>query len=225
MNNYHLRFTPYDISGYSFEWLKRYNKHIVAQEDVEDDGTPLLHFHILIVTDNAKDTVRDMAKARLRIPSVNGKGKNNKYYALIPDWKDPGYICKYDNIIQNEGYTEKELMDFVKSGKEKYLNKVEKTPAEHSVTAVVKAKSPRIPYQQDVIARAYADWINYKKKCKEEGVEEDRYEVIDMVCKAMREVSKSLNEYLIRDICNAVLYDDPEWRNHVLRRLKSNIKL
>lgn len=228
MRTYHLRFTPCDLSGYTFDWLTRYPKFIVAQEDLDDDGLPLLHYHILIESDNVKDTIRDMAKDRLRIPSSGGKGKNNKYYALIPDWLDPGYICKYNKILYSQGYTEKTLMEFVVSGKEKYLDKV-KTPAENSVTAVSQKlptpKCPRIPYQQEIIAIAYADWLNYKKKCAIEELQIHPHEVVDFVCKAMREKSRGINSYLLQDIVNAILYDDPDFRERTLQRLKSKIQV
>ena len=116
---FHLRFTPYDISGYTFDFLNIYDKYILAQEDLEDDGTPLLHYHILIDTDYEVQSVRNAAKTALKIPK-SGKGKNNKYYALITDWKDPGYICKYNNVIKSKGFSERQIMDYVISGKKTY---------------------------------------------------------------------------------------------------------
>lgn len=228
MKLFHLRFTPCDLSGYNFDWLERYHKFIVAQEDLEDDGTPLLHYHILIETDNAKDSIRDMAKNRLRIPSGNGRGKNNKYYALIEDWYDISYICKYNQILCSQGYSEKELLEFVESGKKKHLNKVVETPAENSVTVGSKTsspKSPRIPYQQQIIAIASAEWYKYKRQCNEQGFEIDKTQVIEFVCNAMREVSRGINQYLLQDIVNAVLFDDPDYRERTLQRLKSKIQV
>lgn len=225
---YHLRFTPYDLSGYTFEWLERYQKYIVAREDVEDDGTPLLHYHILIDTDAHKDTVRDMVKTKLPIPA-GGRGKNNKYYALIADWKDPGYICKYNNVEKTKGFTEKELLDFVVSGKKKYLEKVEKTPAENSVTAESRstptAKTPRIPYQQQIISIASAEWYKYKRDCKDNNYEIDSYRVVDFIMKAMREISRGCNEYLIQDLTNAILFDDLDFRQRTLDRIKSRVRI
>jgi len=229
MNTYHLRFTPYDLSGYAFDWLARYDRFICAEEEYDDEGNPLKHFHMLIVSDNAPNSIRDLAKDRFRIPSGNGRGKNNKYFALFTDWKDPGYICKYNKVLSSKGYSEKELMDFVISGKNKYPVKTEKTPAEDSVTAGSKskptAKSPRIPYQQQIISIAYADWINHKKKRQEEGIEASPYDLVEIVCKAMREQSRGINAFLLQDICSAVLFDDPDYRERTLLRLKSKISL
>lgn len=223
-----LRFTPHDLSGYKFDWLQRYDKYIVAQEDRDSSGNYLLHYHILIDTDAHKDTVRDMVKTKLPIPP-GGKGKNNRYYSLTADWKDPGYICKYNNIQESKGYTEKELMDFVVSGKKKYLDKVEKTPAENSVTAESRstptAKTPRIPYQQQIISIASAEWYKYKRQCKEEGYEIDPYKTTDFIMMAMRQVSRGCNEYLIQDLVNAILFDDLDFRQRTLDRIKSRIRI
>lgn len=230
MRTFHLRFTPYDLSGYTFDWLDRYLKYIVAQEDLDDNGNPLFHYHIYIEADNAKDSIRDMAKNKLGIPSDNGRGKNNKYYALIPDWNDPGYICKYNQILYSKGFAEKTLVDFVISGKKRYLDKVESPPAELSGEKAPAArktsttpKSPRIPYQQQIIAIAYADWLNYKKKCATEQIEPSPYEAVEFVCKAMREQSRGINIYLVQDCVNALLYDDPDFRERTLNRIKSKI--
>lgn len=224
MRTYHLRFTPCDLSGYTFDWLTRYPKYIVAQEDENDIGEEFLHYHILIESDNAPDSIRDMAKKQLGIHSTGGKGKNNKYYALIQDWLDPGYICKHNNILHSKGYTEKTLMEFVVSGKEKYLNK-QKTPATAGEKSSTTPKCPRIPYQQEIIAIAYVEWLKYKKQCATDDLEVHPHEVVDFVCKAMREKSRGINAYLLQDIVNAVLYDDPDFRERTLKRLKSKIQV
>lgn len=233
MKTFSVRFTPKpegldDISGWSFEYLKKYEKYIVAREDKDKQGQSVpVHYHIYIETSYGEATIRQTTKEALRLP-VGGRGKNNGYYSLIPDWKDPGYICKYNDILDSKGFTEKELVDCVVSGKNKYLNKVEKVQAEHTVTAGPKpptAKTPRIPYQQQIISIAYAEWMKYKKQCRDEGVQEDRYQVIELVCKAMREVSRGINAYLLQDICNAILYDDPDYREQTLQRLKSKLTL
>lgn len=224
---FHLRFTPYDLSGYNFKWLERYTRFILAQEDENDEGEDHLHYHILIDTDAHRDSVRDMVKTKLPIPP-SGRGKNNKYYALIENWQDPGYICKHNKVQSSKGFSESEILEFVVLGKKKYLDKVEKTPAENSVTAVKSStapKSQRIPYQQQIIAIASADWYKYKKECKEQGFEVNKYELVEFVCKAMREVSRGINEYLLKDICNAVLFDDLDYRTQTLDRLKSKIQL
>lgn len=221
---FHLIFTPHDLSGYTFDWLERYDKFIVAKEYGKKENH--LHYHILIETDAKKDTVRDMAKLRLRIPAGQ-RGKESKYYALLSDWKDPAYICKSNDIQIFKGYSEKQIMEFVIEGKNKYPGKVD-SPVELSgekAPAARKPREPRVPFQQQVIAIASAEWYKYKKECKDQGFVIDKHEVIEFVCKAMREVSRGINEYLLKDICNAILFDDLDYRSNVLQRLKSKIDL
>lgn len=227
---FHLIFTPHDLSGYTFEWLERYDKYIVAKEIGKKKKH--LHYHILIVTDAKHDTVRDMAKSRLHIPPGQ-RGKESKYYALLSDWKDPGYICKSNDVQAYKGYSEKEIMDFVISGKKKYLEEVDETPAENSVTAAkspITAKSPRIPYQQQIIAIADAEWYKIKREYKEKNqftmsVSEAKGIIVDLVCKAMREVSRGINPYLLQDCVYAIFYDDVDYKDIVLEKLKSRIQL
>jgi len=231
---YSIRFTPHpvgleDISGWSFDYLQKYERYIVCREDKDKQGHSVpVHYHIFIETTYGEATIRQATKESLRLPA-GGRGKNNGYYSLIPDWKDPGYICKYNAILVSKGYTEKEIMDFVISGKNKYLLKVEKTPAENSVTAGQKSttpKSPRIPYQQEIISIAYAEWIKLKKSRLEADMTQvDVYDLVPIVCKAMREKSRGINAYLLQDICNAILFDDPDYQERTLQRLKSKIQL
>jgi len=235
MNTFSIRFTPQpvDLSGitdFSFDYLNRYEKFILAREDKDKQGQSVpVHYHIYVETTYGEATIRQTTKEALRLPAA-GRGKNNGYYSLIPNWKDPGYICKYNDIQTTKGYTEKELLDFVISGKKKYLHKMEKSPAENSVTAETKskptAKTPRIPYQQQIISIAAADWYNHKKRLREENAcNADAYDLPQFVMKAMREVSRGINEYLLQDICNAILYDDLDFRERTLERIKSKLKL
>lgn len=238
LNCYSIRFTPHpvncnDISGWSFEYLKKFEKYIVAREDKDKLGRSVpVHYHIYIETSYGEATLRQKTKESLRLPA-GGRGKNNGYYSLIPDWKDPGYICKYNEVVDSKGFTETELMDFVKKGKNKYLDKVESTPAENSVTAgqnSTSAKSPRIPYQQQIIAIASAEWYKYKRDKKNDSEyfipkDEVKSVITEMVCKAMRDVSRGINVYLLQDLVYAVLYDDLDYRDILLERLKSRIIL
>lgn len=231
MKTFHLRFTPYDISGYSFTWLDRYNKYIVAQEDIDDDGNPLLHYHILIESDKHPDTIRDMLKIKLLIPKNNGKGVNNKHYALIPDWKDPGYICKYNNVIFSKNYSEKEIMEFVISGKKRYLEKVETTPAENSVTAdqlshIKKPRKIRLTFCQEVMSIAEPEWYKYKREALDNQLEYNpKQEIIKIVIKAIREKGKGINPYQVRDFVYAIMSDDPEYLDNVVQQIYSLIKI
>lgn len=221
---FHLVFTPHDLSGYEFGWLERYDKYIVAKEYGKKEKH--LHFHILIDTDVKVETVRDMAKSRLHIPPGQ-RGKESKYYALFSDWKDPGYICKSNDVQAFKGFSEKEIMEFVISGKNKYPGKLDSSGELSGETAPAarKPKQPRVPYQQQVIAIASAEWYKYKKECKDNDYQVCKHELIEMVCKAMREVSRGINEYLLKDLCNAILFDDLDFRSQVLQRLKSKMDL
>lgn len=228
MNRLHLRFTPCDISGYTFNFLCRYDKYILAQEDLDDQKQALLHFHIYIETNAHPDSVRDLAKSHLRIPKGGSNGQKNKYYALFKNWDDPSYMCKYNNILESKGYTEAELVSLVVSGKKKYLDKVEKSPAENSVTAETKTttpKSPRIGVQQQVIALASAEWYKYKKQQAESNKRSDTNDLVEIVCKSYREVARGLNPFQIRDICYAVLYDDLDYREYCLNKIISQIQV
>lgn len=212
---FHLRYTPYDISGYTFDFLDKYESFIVAQEDVDDDGSPLLHYHILVDTDYGVKSLRDDAKAALKIPPA-GRGKNNKYYALIEDWKDPGYICKYNNIISSKGFSEKEVMDFVISGKNKYLGKVKGVELSGEVAPATPPKQPpKVPFQQAVIADAAADWYNYKR----DNDDIDKDVLKKFVCDSMRKHGRGINQYLVKELAYAVLYDDLDYRDYVLNKI------
>lgn len=195
---FHLRFTPYDISGYTFDFLDLYDKFIVAQEDSDDDGNPLLHYHILIDTDYKDASLRNAVKAAFKIPPA-GRGKNNKYYAIIPDWKDPGYICKHNNIVKSKGYSEKEVMDFVISGKQKYLDKV-KLPVGPVVASPGKT---RISVDKEVIA----DCITFYELAKQKGEVPTAEELCEEACRAVRSYGKGINPFKIREYVLATWFD------------------
>lgn len=210
----HLRFTPYDISGYTFDFLKSYDKYIVARELLDDSGNNLLHYHILITTDYGIKSVRDAAKLALHI-LASGRGKNNKFYALVPDWRDMDYIVKYYDIIVSKGYTESELLNSAVSGKKKYLDKVERTELRGEKAPAVPPKPPKIPFQQAVIASAAADWAKYKRESS--AIDTDQLK--KYVCLAMREHGKGINVYLVKEICYAILFDDLDYREMVLNKI------
>jgi len=219
----HLRFTPYDISGYTFDFLELLShKYIVAREDTDDDGNPLLHYHILIDTEYGIKSVRDAAKTALKIPPA-GRGKNNAFYALIPDWKDPGYICKYNDVIRQKGYTEKEILDYVISGKKRYLDKVKEVELSgEKAPAAPSPKKPKpVPFQQAVIADAAADWYAYKRKCNEEREIIDISMVCDFICSAMVKNGRGINQYLVKELAFAVLHEDLDYRQIVINRVKA----
>lgn len=85
---------------------------------------------------------------------------------------------------------------------------------------VVLEKEKRIPYQQDVIAGAAAQWKKYRDECRESQETPDRKKVIEMVCNEMRRVSKGINPYLVKELAYAVLYDDLDFREVILEKIK-----
>lgn len=224
---FHLRFTPHELADYTFNFLYFYSKYIIAREDVDDDGNPLLHYHILVDDDElGVQTLRNAAIANLQIPK-SGRGKNNRYYALFDDWKDPGYICKYDNIVGSKGYTEAQILDFVVSGKKRYLSKVDKSELSGEVAPAdfpkKKDKVIKVPFQQLVIATASAKWYEYKRECKEAGKKEDKQLIVDYVCEAMVQNGKGINQYLVKELTYAILHEDLDYRELILRKIKSLI--
>lgn len=219
---FHLRFTPDDISGYTFDFLALY-KHIVACETKDREGNSVpLHYHVLIDTDYDVQSVRNAITAGLKIPKA-GRGKNNKYYSLNVKWEDPGYICKYDNIIQSKGYTEKQILEYVISGKKKYLEKVKAVELSGEVAPAALPRKPKeikLPFQQAVIADAAAEWYKYKRQVIEEDSDARAMpvKIVKFVCDAMRKHGRGINQYLVKELASAVLYDDLEYRDLVLRK-------
>lgn len=201
----HLRFTPYDISGYTFDFLDTLaSRYIVAQEDIEDDGSPLLHYHILIETEYEQQSIRNAAKSNLKIPPA-GKGRNNRYYALIADWNDPGYIVKYDNILRQKGFSEKEILDYVISGKKKYLDKVK----QQDLPAALPPKKVRVYWDKEVIA----DAIIFYELAKKKDETPSYLELMTEINRLTRLAGKGINKFKSRDIFYSVLHDtgDAEW--------------
>lgn len=211
---FHLRFTPYDISGYTFNFLNDFEKYIVAYEDRDKYGKSTVpHYHIAIETDYEKKSISDRAKEFLKIPPA-GRGKNNKFYCLNDHWEDITYVCKYDDIRMSKGYTDSQLLNYAVEGKKKYL-RFSEVPVENQRNESV----VRIPYQQAVIADAAAKWYNYKREQAQTGEFVDKQTLVLFVCEAMRTVNKGINPYLVKELALAVLFDDLDYRDEVLKKI------
>lgn len=208
---WHLRFTPYDISGYTFDFIKNYTSHIIAQEDLDDDLKPLLHYHVLIDTDYGEKSIRDAIKEHLKIPS-SGRGRNNKYYALIKDWKDPAYICKYYNIISSKGYTEKALLDYAIEGKKKYLEKKESL-ARHSSVMTIQVEKKKQPPVDRQISGDILQWFH------EQEEEPDKRAIILKACELYRKYGKGINIFKVRDIVTTLYFDVNSTRDQVIEQI------
>ena len=92
----HVRFTPQDLSGYTFDWFKTMPS--VIAEEVSKQG--VLHYHIAIKTDMCEKSLRNNIITQFRIPKTT-RGKGNLHYMLNMDWKDIDYIFKDGKILHN----------------------------------------------------------------------------------------------------------------------------
>jgi len=215
---FHLRFTPNDISGYTFDFLQVYDRYIIAFENKDKEGKPCPdHYHILIDADYTKKSLSNAVITALKIPKST-RGKNNKYYSLMDNWEDPSYICKYDDIRKSKGFTEKQILDFAIEGKKKYL---EKGLIAKNLSVSSPKSPPKVPYQQAVIADAGADWYNYKRLCADTNEEVDKTKICEFVCDAMSKNGKGINQYLVKELAYVILYNDLDYKGYVLSRIKS----
>lgn len=214
---WHLRYTPDDISGYTFNFLDSMcSRYIVARELLDDKLQPLLHYHILLDTDYAEKSIRDAAKAALKIPSA-GRGKNNKYYALINDWQDTSYICKYNDFICYKGFTEKALLEYSIEGAAKYL-KTNECLIEDEKPAVVERKAERQPKAkvqpvETQISNEILVWYNDELLA---GNDPTKKQMVAKACALWRSHGKGLNKYKVRDTVITLLYDVNSWRDSVI---------
>lgn len=218
--NVHLRFTPYDISGYSFDWLNQYSKHVVAYEDKDKDGSPAEpHFHIYIENVTESDSsLRNAIKSNFKIPKTT-RGKGNKYYGMEPEWKDPDYIFKYGDLRQTSGYSEKEVMDRVVSGKKKYIDKVKPSvQGDTLIYEVASSKVKRVDLNKEIIADLLT-WYMLESKNRDVLVKE----IVSQACKLVRAHGRGINPFQIRDFVNAVLYEDEAKRDILLEKICKTI--
>lgn len=226
---YHLRFTPYDISGYSFDFLDKYKAYIVAHEggDVEDinckrrEYETESHYHIYIEDDNVSDqTIRLALKAGLKIPST-GTGKGNKYYAFIKNWKDPGYICKSNEIIRSKGFTEKQILDFVVSGRKKYQTKVDGTELRGEAAPADRPKRNDRATNADLIGESLIRYSALIRELKEKNEYDGdhRRELVKIICEVLRENGRGINPFQVREFAYAVLFETDESKNYVLDKI------
>lgn len=224
--SYHIRFTPHDISGYTFDFLDKYNKYILAFEEkdkVGEETTP--HYHIYVEQDNVSDqTIRLACKISLKIPK-SGRGQSNKYYAIVKDWKDPGYICKENDIKQSKGFTEKQIMEFVISGKKRYLSKVDGTELSGEVAPADRPKrheTTRIT-NKDMIGESIIQYHCMIRDLKEKNEYDEsdiyREELAKIIMNVLRANGKGVNEYQVRDFAHAVLYETDETKNYVVKKI------
>lgn len=121
----------------------------------------------------------------------------------------------------SKGFSNEELEKFQQFAKDFYKGSKE-PPVE---VPQKKEKVVRVPYQQAVVATAAADWINYKKEQEQEEKQVKPADVVQFVCNAMREHGRGINPYLVKDLGYAVLYDDLDFRERILNKLKYEFNL
>lgn len=206
---FHCRFTPYDISGHTFDFLEEFQKYIIGRETKDKYGNETeLHYHIYIEdVEHGPQTIRNSIKEHLRIPK-GGRGKNNKYYSFIQDWKDPGYIAKWNDVVKSKGYTEREIMDHVISGKEKYLVKLDsRNEVERKNSPVQRQSKPKPNVNKDIIGLLYT-W--YDEYYKEHNTTPSKAELVRRAMAITRQY-KGINMFQIRDFCQTVIFDYGEY--------------
>lgn len=205
---YHIRFTPYDISGYTFDFLETYSSYIVCYEDKTKSGEPTEpHYHIGIWSDLKDKSIRDDIKTHLKIPAT-GRGKNNKYYALISGWQDVSYLVKYNNIVKMKDVPD--LLTLVAEGKEKHLKA---TPPPEGRQPPQAAK--RVCVDKEIMI-ALMEFMYAKKR----NGGYSREDLAAHACTLVRSHGKGINIFKIREYVHGVLWDDEEeGRSWVLNKI------
>jgi len=238
------RFT--DLSGIIRLWSTQCHSLTVGEHS-PDGKTKRWHCHFAIEAPTVKmDTMKKQARTCLdslgvdkktgqywltdEVMSGEHKGKKQTMFHLIP------YITK--GTVFNIKYQHNVTNDYVEEAAARWKSKGQDDPAPASAPPR-KEKTPKVPYQQQIIAIATAEWIKFKKSDSYIGAAtvvdssgqdltlhlDDKTKLFDIVCSAMRECSRGVNEYLVTDIARAVLYDDLDYRTYVLKKLISNTKL
>lgn len=225
MEHLHLRFTPYDISGYSFDFLDNYEQYACFQEDVDDDGNPLLHYHIYIQEVNdCEKTLRNAITANLKIPTV-GRGQTNKFYALIKSWEDPDYIFKYGNEVRSKGYSEKEILDRIASGRKKYLSKVKPSVQDGNtiIYEVASKKVTRVNLNRQIIADLNEYYLDRIKELRPLGKSPTYKELVSKCIDLVKGHGRGINKYQIRDFVTEVLCEDERSKEKIVEKICESI--
>lgn len=147
------------------------------------------------------------------IPIINGVAMpdNARQHSI---YKYLRYCIKGD--IEHVKYKKGIPEDLIKAAAEDWLKQKEKTP---DVIHIEHVKKVEPPITQKLICEATESWLIYKKECKEKGDLVNEQELKVFVCNAYRKHGKGINPYQVRDIAWAVLYDDEEWRGHILKKI------
>lgn len=239
-------FRPYnDIIKLVEFWKTKCKQLCVAQHNA-DGNTKRTHCHFAIVAptdkmDTMKKHVRDHG-------GVKGVGQywitdrvmNGEFKGLIYELpillkyitKGNAFNVKFQHNITNEQ---------VELAKSEWVTRTSEH-SERREDIVRTEKKITIPYQQQIISLAAPEWYKYKKE-RDDDETADRWLITDstnhirvldpqakhalitIVCKAMREVSRGINRYLVEDLCRAIIFDDLDFRDWALSKLKSKIDI
>lgn len=223
---YHYRFTPYDISGFSFDTLiDKYDKFIVAYEDKDKYGDPAEpHYHIYIETKYTDDSIRGHFRTALNIPKV-GRGEGNKY-SMLKAWTGIDYIVKYGDIRIQKGFTDEEIADGTTRGVGKYLKK---KPLDTTILnayalgreagkseGTTKIRKVTISKDQEIITDLTHWYIEYKREYQ---MAPDTRVIIDNACRITRKYHKGINIFKVRDYVHSVMYEQEDHANHVINTI------
>lgn len=228
----------HDISGTLSIWYDRAERIIVCQHD-PDEGCARRHLHVgiwnsEIKEDQLKQLFNRHAQEKLK-GNEDWSWKHKDHPNGLPNWEDipiVNGVAMPNNAQQMSNY--KYLRYAIKGNKEHVVFskgisddliaaaaddwKIKEDKPDVIIIEHVKKTVPG--FQQLVIAEAYEDWFHYKKECKEKDELVDTNELKTIVCRAMRKHGRGINMYMVRDLAWAVLYDDIEYRDHVLRRIQ-----
>lgn len=208
--------------AYISDWLSEAKSGYAFEHNVPDNH----HYHIYVFgLERNPDAMRRYLGKHLPTKecyAVSTKCGKKKKRPVEPQGAYTYGATKYLlSPIWRKGFSEDQFIQFYELAKDFYGKGVVKDLSE----LPVKEKVVRVPYQQAVIASAAADWENYKRKCREDKTEPLRPQVVEFVCNAMREHGRGINPYMVKEIGMAVLYDDLEHRERILKKLKYEFTL
>lgn len=224
-----------DISSVVVEWSKHVEK-IICYEHEADSGVSRTHCHLLMMgiqyqrpkNGSAPDAFKrqffELVKTDLKGQAL-WRWTPEEENAPDPDESFITYMSKgHLRPKFNNNFSDQVVEDL----RLKWVEPIPKGTCLVTSDTIApikkKEKVAKVPYQQQIIAISYAEWIKYKNSL-EDGFAPSPYHLVEIVCKAMREMSRGINAYLLQDICSAVLFDDPDFRERTLERLKSKIQL
>lgn len=228
---------PYaDLSGVTHELATKVCRVLIVQHDA-DKEVNRDHIHVLFY----ESLVKQEAIKRLykRITGLELKGnKDWSFVETLPTsdrsefWNGDDPVCRNEEEIfkyiryiikgdrNNIKYVRNISDALITKALEDWEVKEKETKDPEKLFIIEKVK--KMPYQQEVIAIASAEWFKYKKQLEDEGLGRSPSigRLIEFVCDAMRQVSKGINPYIVKDIAYGIMYDDLDYRHIVLQKIQ-----